>query len=708
MDGTTPPFLALQPLHLHAQPQIEMPRNTPRKSGVDPLLDRKLVSSAEGALPVHTRVAVLLNREWQQGLITQTWSSLGQGGKAIILYKIAFDSGKEQEVDLSVRDAKLITSHVADTPRLQRKASSNNVLGAREAANAPVVGVTNIPSPSKLGSLKVPELKRYLTDLGMEAKGNKKELVAALTRAHSAAQAMLSGAEVAPVGANNNAENVEDLKATIASLREELQTERAALTDAAMEVTEKTSANEELVEELSNKSTLLTEAESTIASLRAALSKKESEGTQMSQWVVELEEREHQLQCELQELKGNIRVLCRLRPNKNGGPVAEASGLMSSGMCRSLTMQNTTNNNNGPSTKTFEFDRVFGEEAKTAEVYEELRPLAKAVADGSKATVLAYGQTGSGKTYTMEGMQALAVDQLLSRLQASGNNKSMVRLSVIEVHNEKLCDLLSDNNSDKLELRQGKDGQPFVDGASWHPVTSSADAQSYVEAAAKRRVTADNGLNERSSRSHLVMMYQVVNSINDNTNNGQLTLVDLAGSERLSRTEATGTLQTETVAINKSLSALGDVMTAIAAKDSHIPYRNSKLTFLLQPSLTRGSKVMFIIAASPDQADAPETLISLGFGQRARTATLGREISARPAPSAAAPPTPGRAMPTTPGRAAGAPNTPGALAKSPHGNANVMKSGGGGGGLMSPKITGSKRPNTPNGATPGKRMMVYT
>ena len=151
------------------------------------------------------------------------------------------------------------------------------------------------------------------------------------------------------------------------------------------------------------------------------------------------------------------------------------------------------------------------------------------MADGSKATVLAYGQTGSGKTYTMEGMQALAVDQLLSRLQASGNNKSMVRLSVIEVHNEKLCDLLSDNNSDKLELRQGKDGQPFVDGASWHPVTSSR-MRSPTLRPRQRRVTADNGLNERSSRLHLVMMYQVVNSINDNTNNGQLTLVDLAGS----------------------------------------------------------------------------------------------------------------------------------------------------------------------------------
>ena len=233
---------------------------------------------------------------------------------------------KEQEVDLSVRDARSSSPHRrhAATPaqgvveQCPRRAQGGERL---------VVGVTNIPSPSKLGSLKVPELKRYLTDLGMEAKGTKKELVAALTRAHSAAQAMLSGAEVAPVGANNNAENVEDLKATIASLREELETERAALTDAAMEVTEKTSANEELVEELSNKSTLLTEAESTIASLCAALSKKESEGTQMSQWVVELEEREHQLQCELQELKnGNIRVLCRLRPNKTGGPVAEGVG----------------------------------------------------------------------------------------------------------------------------------------------------------------------------------------------------------------------------------------------------------------------------------------------------------------------------------------------------------------------------------------------
>ena len=137
-----------------------------------------------------------------------------------------------------------------------------------------------------------------------------------------------------------------------------------------------------------------------------------------------------------------------------------------------------------------------------------------------------------------------------------------------------------------------------------------------VDIAQKRRVTADNGLNARSSRSHLIMLYQVVRDLSDATPLGQLTLVDLAGSERLARTEATGTLATETAAINKSLSALGDVMTAIAAAEGHVPYRNSKLTFLLQPALSRGARVMFIVTASPDAVDAPETLVSLGFGTR--------------------------------------------------------------------------------------------
>ena len=100
-----------------------MPKRSARASGVDPLLDRTLVSSAEGALPVHTRVAVHLAGNWEPGLVTQTWSSLNGSGRPVILYKIQFDNGKEQEMDLSLQDAKLMTSHSADTPRIQRKAS---------------------------------------------------------------------------------------------------------------------------------------------------------------------------------------------------------------------------------------------------------------------------------------------------------------------------------------------------------------------------------------------------------------------------------------------------------------------------------------------------------------------------------------------------------------------------------------------------------
>ena len=144
-----------------------------RKSVVDPILDRNLVSTAEGALPVHSRICVELKKgTWEPGLITQTWSALGTGGKPIILYKVAFEStGREQEVDLSVKAAKLFTSHAADTPRLQRKASS---LVERGGDTGPVVGVTNIPSPSKLSDLKVPDLRRMCNDLGLESKGSKK------------------------------------------------------------------------------------------------------------------------------------------------------------------------------------------------------------------------------------------------------------------------------------------------------------------------------------------------------------------------------------------------------------------------------------------------------------------------------------------------------------------------------------------------------
>jgi len=698
-----------------------------RISVSDPsLLDRRLVSTAEGALPVYARVSVLFAHGWDDGLITQSYSCLNAEGKPRIMYRIAYDSGKEQETDLGSKDARLITAHSADTPRLHRKPSAQNNAGA------PSTVVTNIPSPSRLAELKVPELRKMCMDIGLESKGTKKELTTILGRAHAAAKAMLSGLpldgpvtgqdDVAPDRRPTLAQHdrVSELEALVASLRSQLLAATAA-TEAADARAAEVPRLRQLVADreasLSESTAALAASVATAAQLRTALATSEAQAEGLRQQVSELEEREEELQLEMMELKGSVRVLCRLRPPKGSGsaPVAEATGLMSSGIARSLTLSAGAG---AAPARTFAFDRVFDSSAPNEAVFSELRPLAVAVADGSRATVLAYGQTGSGKTYTMLHLQRMAVQSVLERVAlASGGAPSSValRLAVVEVYNEKVGDLLapeSHENDKSLELRLGRDGNPYVEGVSWHPIRSADSAEALVGAASRRRATADNGLNERSSRSHMVMLYQLVSGPSE-LPAGLLTLVDLAGSERLSRTEATGSLAAETAAINKSLSALGDVMTAIGHKESHVPFRNSKLTFLLQPALSRGARVMFIITASPDRVDAPETLVSIGFGTRARLAQLGQERKQAGAAAAAAAagtvattsaPTPTR-MPKTPTKTPdGAQDGAGALTPS-LGNKMTPRAGGvgaAGGPTKTPNRTpsssscvhGAKRPNT--------------
>ena len=183
-------------------------RASARSSATDVLkLDRKHVSTAAGALPVHTRIEVLEAGGWKGGVITEAFSRL-DGKNEAILYKIAFDhNGKEQEVDL--REAKWLDLKIAEftssTPRSQRKSATQ----INAAAATPSVGVTNIPSPRRLNGLKLPELRKICQDLGLESKGQKKDVVAVLTRAHSAAQAMLSG-ELELGNTSNNATTTEE------------------------------------------------------------------------------------------------------------------------------------------------------------------------------------------------------------------------------------------------------------------------------------------------------------------------------------------------------------------------------------------------------------------------------------------------------------------------------------------------------------------
>ena len=191
----------------------------------------------------------------------------------------------------------------------------------------------------------------------------------------------------------------------------------------------------------------------------------------------------------------------------------------------------------------------------------------------------------------------------------------------LQVYNERAVDLLSTSARNKLEHH--------LDGLTWHALDSADAAQSLAEAAAARRATADNGLNAVSSRSHLVFLYRAsttcgVDAVKSGQADGQLALVDLAGSERLKRTEAVGERREEAVQINKSLSAIGDVVAALAKGTQHVPYRNAKLTHILQPYLERGCRVAMLVMASPAVADAAETANALTFGVRARSVTLGQ------------------------------------------------------------------------------------
>ncbi|KAL8124133.1 hypothetical protein AgCh_011948 [Apium graveolens] len=300
---------------------------------------------------------------------------------------------------------------------------------------------------------------------------------------------------------------------------------------------------------------------------------------------------------ELQDLKGNIRVYCRIRPLLPGQK-AKQTIVDSVGDNGELTVVNPTKQGK-ESRRSFKFNQVYGSKATQVDVYSEIRPLVQSVLDGYNVCIFAYGQTGSGKTYTMSGPDGAseeewgvnyrAMNDLFNISQRRGSTCAYeIGVQMVEIYNEQVRDLLSPGSQKKLGISSNSKASGLaVPDASMHPVQSSSDVMDYMEIGLKNRAKSSTAMNERSSRSHSVLTVHArgTDLKSGSILHGNLHLVDLAGSERIDRSEVTGDRLKEAQHINKSLAALGDVIFALAQKSSHVPYRNSKLTQVLQSSL---------------------------------------------------------------------------------------------------------------------------
>jgi hypothetical protein len=324
----------------------------------------------------------------------------------------------------------------------------------------------------------------------------------------------------------------------------------------------------------------------------------------------ELEDAENhrrRLTATIQDIKGQIRVFCRIR-NMQTWEVGDAPSLK---VIDASTVE-------VPGRGTFNFDRVFCPDAHgtQVEVFEECRDLVESALDGHNVTILAYGQTGAGKTYTMlgtegnEGVAPRIISELFRLIESTSNHRQVeVSATMVEMYNNRLID-----------LSVGRRAETTRDGEIHEtPVQDALEMQRMLFHGLAQRAVGANALNNVSSRSHFIFGIHVTttNAMTGEKVKGKILLCDLAGAERLKRSLVEGERQKEAIEINKSLTALGDVIQAITKKYPQVPYRNHGLTRLLQDSIGGSAKTVMIVNCSPAACDRSESIMSLKYGTKA-------------------------------------------------------------------------------------------
>ncbi|EXB88913.1 Kinesin-like protein KIFC3 [Morus notabilis] len=365
--------------------------------------------------------------------------------------------------------------------------------------------------------------------------------------------------------------------------------------------------------------------------LRNAISKIEDELVTLTAYINQLNTQRKQVLNEFMDLRGNIRVFCRIRSiatGENFGRLRPIAAQDSSNVLLKLAENKS---------KTYSFDKIFHPGSSQDEVFAEIEPVIKSALDGYNACIFAYGQTGTGKSFTMEGtphypgVVPRAMEAIFKQAVDS-NHVFIFSFSMLEIYLGKLKDLLvpqptkaMDPMPPCLSIQTDPKGGVEIDNLLAIRVTDFNQALRLYRLGCRFRSTASTNSNLTSSRSHCMIRLSITcfDAPERRRETNKIWFIDLGGSERVLKTKASGRRLDEGKAINLSLSALGDVIHALQKKNFHVPYRNSKLTQVLRDSLGEDSKTLMLVHVSPKEEDLCETVCTLNFATRVRSIHLG-------------------------------------------------------------------------------------
>lgn len=354
------------------------------------------------------------------------------------------------------------------------------------------------------------------------------------------------------------------------------------------------------------------------------------------------EDKRRKCHNKLQELKGNIRVFCRIRPSLKHELNEEELKVQvpdNDEVKQEIDIDDTKarpSSNGGIKKYNFKFDKVFQQHSTNSEIFEEISQLVQSTLYGFNVCIFAYGQTGSGKTFTMsneDGIIPQTVTQIFDTCRKLEQRGFIFKIfgEFLQIYNESIMDLMNTTVDDiKYEIKHDQSTrQTYVTNLTRTQFTDPKEMNGTLQRALENRAVASTKSNERSSRSHTVCIIriQVTNHQTNENYTSVLNLIDLAGSERISHSQVSGDRLKETQAINKSLSCLGDVIYALGDVNSkHVPFRNSKLTYLLQYSLLEDSKTLMFVNVSPLEKNLNETINSLRFATKVNNTGLQKKV----------------------------------------------------------------------------------